>query len=86
MIITTMKTLVRMRKKSINELSRKDRICLYLKDHPEVLSQELMLYIATHIMNYGYVRKIIKDLYGQIVLENIQNNNFVIIPDHYESE
>ena len=68
---------------SFNQLSRNEQICLYLHDHPNALSQKLMLYVATHYMNIGYIRKRIKELYPKIVKNNIQDNNFVLIPEHY---
>lgn len=71
---------------SFKELGRKEKICLYLKDHPEVLTQELMNEVATRYMNIGYIRKAIKNIYSQFVLENVTNNNFIIVPDHYGKE
>jgi hypothetical protein len=68
---------------SFSQLSNNEQIALYLHDNPEALSQELMLYIATHYMNIGYIRKRIKQLYPKIVKNIIQDNNFVLIPDHY---
>jgi hypothetical protein len=71
---------------SFKELGRKEKICLYLKDHPEVLTQELMDKVATRYMNIGYIRKTIKKIYSKFVLENLTNNNFIIVPDHYGKE
>lgn len=79
-----MKTLGMMRKKSINELSRKDRICLYLKDHPECLTDELMDEVATKLLNYGYLRKKIILMYKKILIENLKKDNFILTPEHYE--
>ena len=59
---------------------------LYLKDHPEILTQELMGVVCTRFMNIGYIRKAIKNIYSQFVLENVTNNNFIIVPDHYGKE
>ncbi len=87
-----MRNILRKRKKnllermSFKELGRKEKICLYLKDHPEVLTQELMNEVATRYMNIGYIRKAIKNIYSQFVLENVTNNNFIIVPDHYGKE
>ena len=78
-----MKTIQKMDRMSFNQLSRNEQICLYLHDHPYALSQKLMLYVATHYMNIGYIRKRIKELYPKIVKNNIQDNNFVLIPEHY---
>ena len=77
---------IRMERMSFEELGRKEKICLYLKDHPEVLTQELMDEVATRYMNIGYIRKAIKNIYSQFVLENVTNNNFIIVPDHYGKE
>ena len=79
--ITMMKTLTI---KSFNQLSRNQQICLYLKDHPEALTEDLMIEVAARFMNVAYIRYMIRRLYQQIVKENIKKNNFVIIPDHYE--
>lgn len=81
-----MKTMQSVERMSFNQLSKNEQIALYLHDHPKALSQELMLYVATHYMNYGYIRKRIKELYPKIVKNNIQDNNFVIIPEHYENQ
>ena len=78
-----MKMMQRVQRMSFNQLSKNEQIALYLHDNPEALSQELMLYIATHYMNIGYIRKRIKELYPKIVKNNIQDNNFVLIPEHY---
>ena len=73
-------------RKSLNDLRRMEQIRIYLKSHPERLTEELMAWIASYYMNYGYIRMRIKELYPEIVHENIMNNNFVRIPDHYEEE
>ena len=75
-----------MKKKSINELSRTEQIRLYLNDHPECLTEKLMIMVAATYMNYAKIRHMIKQMYPEIVHENIMNNNFVIIPDKYEQE
>lgn len=74
-----------MERMSFDDLGRKQKICLYLKDHPEVLTQELMDEICTRFMNISYIRKVIKNIYSQFVLDNVTNNNFIIVPDHYEN-
>lgn len=82
-----MKTMkMNMEKKSLNDLSRTEQIRLWLNDHPEYLTEKLMAWVASYYMNYGYIRMRIKELYPEIVHENIMNNNFVRIPDHYEEE
>lgn len=83
---TTMVKKIKMERMSFEELGRKEKICLYLKDHPEVLTQELMDKVATRYMNIGYIRKTIKKIYSKFVLENLTNNNFIIVPDHYGKE
>ncbi len=75
-----------MEKKSLNDLTRTEQIRLYLNDHPQCLTEKLMVWVASYYMNYGYIRMRIKELYPQIVQENLMNNNFVVTPDHYEQE
>ena len=75
-----------MERKSFKDLSRMEKICLYLHDHPEALTERLMIRVAARIMNYGYIRLRIRQLYRDIIQENIKKNNFVTIPDHYEQE
>lgn len=77
------KSMKRVERMSFKDLRKNEQIALYLHDHPNALSQELMLYIATHLMNVGYIRKRIKELYPKIVMDNCKKNNFVIIPEHY---
>jgi hypothetical protein len=79
-----MKKRMKMERMTFDDLGRKEKICLYLKDHP--LTQELMDEVATRYMNIGYIRKAIKNIYSQFVLENVTNNNFIIVPDHYGKE
>lgn len=75
-----------MEKKSLNELTRTERIRLYMNDHPEVLTEKLMTYVAAFFLNYGYIRLRIKQMYPKIIYENMMNNNFVRIPDHYNEQ
>lgn len=75
-----------MEKKSLNDLTRTEQIRLYLNDHPQCLTEKMMAWVASYYMNYGYIRMRIKELYPQIVQENVMNNNFVVTPDHYEQE
>lgn len=72
-----------MERKSFDELSRMEKICLYLHDHPEALSERLMIQVAARIMNYSYIRLRIRQLYWKIIQENIMNKNFVSVPEHY---
>lgn len=82
-----MKTMkMNMEKKSLNDLSRTEQIRLWLNDHPESLTEKLMAWVASYFLNYGYIRMKIKELYPQIIHENIMNNNFVRIPDHYNEQ
>ena len=75
-----------MERKNVDDLSRTEQIRIYLKSHPECLTEELMAWVASYFLNYGYIRMRIKELYPEIIHENILNNNFVRIPDHYEEE
>ena len=81
-----MRKRIKLERLSFDDLGKKQKICLYLKDHPEVLTQELMDEVATRYMNIGYIRKTIKKIYSKFVLENLTNNNFIIVPDHYGKE
>lgn len=78
---TMMKNLER---KTFNQLNRNEQICLYLRDHPKALTEDLMIEVAARFMNVAYIRYMIRRLYQQIVKDNIKKNNFVIVPDHYE--
>ena len=77
------KNMKKMERKCFDDLSRMEKICLYLHDHPEALTERLMIQVAARIMNYGYIRLRIRELYKDIILENIKNKNFVLVPDHY---
>ena len=77
---------IEMERMSFDELGKKQKLCLYLKDHPEVLTQKLMDEVCTCYMNIGYIRKAIQRIYSQFVLENLTNNNFIVVPDHYGKE
>lgn len=76
----------KMERKSFKDLSRNEQICLYLRDHPEALTEDLMIEVAARFMNVAYIRYMIRRLYHQIVQDNIKKNNFVIIPEHYVQE
>ena len=75
-----------MEKKNLNELTKTEQIRLYLNAHQECLTGRLMTAVAARFMNYGYIRMRIKELYPLIIQDNLMNNNFVRIPDHYEEE
>lgn len=80
-----MKNLERkMEKKSFSQLSKNEQIALYLRDHPEALTEDFMIRVAARFMNVAYIRNMIRKEYHQIVIDNIKKNNFVIVPDHYE--
>ena len=79
-----MKRKKKMERKTFNQLNRNEQICLYLKDHPEALTEDLMIEVAARFMNVAYIRYMIRRLYHQIVKDNIKKNNFVLVPDHYE--
>ena len=70
----------------MNELTRTEQIRIYLNNHPECPTEELVAWVASYYMNYGYIRMKIKELYPAIIHENIMNNNFVRIPDHYNEK
>jgi len=75
--------IMKVERKSFDELSRIEKICLYLHDHPEALTERLMIQVAARIMNYSYIRLRIRQLYWKIIQENIMNKNFVSVPEHY---
>ena len=74
----------RAERKNYDELDRDEQVCIYLRDHPECLTEELMTEIAARYLNLATIRLMIRKLYPRIVRENVENNNFVIIPEHYE--
>ena len=78
------KSMKKMERKSFSQLNRNEQICLYLKDHPEALTEDLMIEVAARFMNVAYIRYMIRRLYQKIVKANIKKNNFVLVPDHYE--
>ena len=75
-----------MEKNNMNELTRTEQIRIYLNNHPECLTEELMAWVASYYMNYGYIRMKIKELYPEIIHENLMKDNFVIVPSKYEQE
>ena len=75
-----------MEKNNMNELTRTEQIRIYLNNHPEFLTEELMAWVASYYMNYGYIRMKIKELYPEIIHENLMKDNFVIVPSKYEQE
>lgn len=81
-----MKSKKKMERKSFSQLTRNQQVCLYLHDHPEALTEDLMIEVAARFMNVAYIRYMIRRLYHQIVKDNIKKNNFVLVPDHYVQE
>ena len=71
-------------RKSFDELDDMQKMSLYLHNHKEVLTQELMEEVAEKYMNYAYIRKRIKQLYPQVVMTNLKEHNFVLMPDKDE--
>ena len=71
-------------RKSFDELDDMQKMSLYLHNHKKVLSQELMKKVAEKYMNYAYIRKRIKQLYPQVVMTNLKEHNFVLIPEKDE--
>ena len=79
---TMMKNLER---KSFDQLSRKDKIAIYLQEHPEALTEETMITVAARFMNYSYIRFMIRDIYQQFIQDNLEKDNFVIV-ERYNDE
>ena len=42
--------------------------------------------IAATYMNYGYIRHMIKQMYPKILHENLMNDIFEIIPEHFNEQ
>ena len=87
-----MRNILRKRKKnllermSFEELSKTEQMAIYLHNHPECLTERLMTHVAARLMNYGYIRLRIKQMYRQIILDNVKKNNFVAISDYNDEE
>ena len=47
---------------------------------------QLLKGLIKGVENMDPRRKAIKNIYSQFVLENVTNNNFIIVPDHYGKE
>lgn len=71
-------------RKSFNQLSKKDKIAIYLQEYPEALTEETMIEVAARFMNYSYIRYMIRDIYQQFIQDNLVNDNFVIIENYNE--
>ncbi len=82
---STMKK-IRIERKSVNQLGKMEQVARYLHNHPECLTERLMTHVAARFMNYGYIRMKIKEMYGQIILDNVMKNNFIAISDYNDEE
>ena len=71
-------------RKSFSQLSRKDKIAVYLQEHPEALAEETMITVAARFMNYSYIRLMIREIYQKFIQDNLVNDNFVIIENYNE--
>ena len=82
---STMKK-IRIERKSVKQLGKMEQVARYLYSHPECLTERLMTHVAARFMNYGYIRLRIKQMYRQIILDNVKKNNFVAISDYNDEE
>lgn len=71
---------------SFEELGKTEQVAIYLHNHPECLTERLMTHVAARFMNYGYIWLRIKQMYRQIILDNVKKNNFVVIREHSDEE
>ena len=71
-------------RKSFNQLSKKDKIAIYLQEYPEALTEDTMIEVAARFMNYSYIRLIIREIYQKFIQDNLVNDNFVIIENYNE--
>jgi hypothetical protein len=72
----------RAERKSYDELDRDEQVCIFLRDNPQCLTERLTTEIAARFLNVVTIRLMIRKLYPRIVQEYVENNNFVIIPEH----
>ena len=80
-----MKSMVQnLERKNFKKLSRKDKIAVYLQEHPAALTEDTMIEVAARCMNYSNIRLKIRNLYQQFIQDNVMKNNFVIIEDYNE--
>ena len=77
---------MKMGRKSVKQLGKTEQVARYLYRHPECLTERLMTHVAARFMNYGYIRLRIKQMYRQIILDNVKKNNFVAISDYNDEE
>ena len=77
---------MKMERKNVKQLGKMEQVAIYLHHHPECLTERLMTHIATYFMNYGYIRFRIKQMYRQIIMDNVKMNKFVAISDYNDEE
>ena len=77
---------MKMGRKSVKQLGKTEQVARYLYRHPECLTERLMTHVAARFMNYGYIRLRIKQMYRQIILDNVKKNNFIAISDYNDEE
>jgi hypothetical protein len=70
-------------RKSFNQLSRKDKIAIYLQEHPAALTEETMIEVMARC-NYSYIRLKIREIYQKFVQENMEKDNFIIVENYHE--
>lgn len=79
-----MKSMVQnLERKSFNQLSRKDKIAIYLQEHPAALTEETMIEVMARC-NYSYIRLKIREIYQKFVQENLEKDNFIIVENYHE--
>lgn len=79
-----MKSMVQnLERKSFNQLSRKDKIAIYLQEHPAALTEETMIEVMARC-NYSYIRLKIREIYQKFVQENMEKDNFIIVENYHE--
>ena len=87
-----MRNILRKRKKNLlermcfEELGKTEQVAIYLHNHPECLTERLMTHVAALFLNYGYIRMRIKEMYRQIIMDNVKMKNFVVIGEHSDEE
>ena len=77
---------MKMERKSVKQLGKTEQVAIYLHNHPECLTERLMTHVAARFLNYGYIRMRIKEMYRQIIMDNVKMNNFVVISEHSDEE
>ena len=82
----TMRKRIKLERMSFDELGKTEQVAIYLHNHPECLTERLMTHVAARFLNYGYIRMRIKEMYRQIIMDNVKKNNFVVIGEHSDEE